>query len=162
MKFFAVLSAVLVVALGVTSTTAAAAAADIAPDANTMETFFLAPVSMETVGSLALLECGSMKSFYQHSTTFSDTLSIEFVIYDGKPSKTVVSDVIAVRESIDKTHELGKSKPTEPLTVRSTGPSKGVCITHANLVAPVGAVYTFLGHHLNYDDAYLAIFSSIS
>ncbi|KAJ3917927.1 hypothetical protein F5877DRAFT_79473 [Lentinula edodes] len=34
MKFFAILSAVLVVALGVTSTTAAAAAADIAPDAN--------------------------------------------------------------------------------------------------------------------------------
>ncbi|KAJ3860242.1 hypothetical protein EV359DRAFT_67488 [Lentinula novae-zelandiae] len=72
-----------------------------------------------------------------------------------EPSKTLVSHVIAVRESIDKTHQLGKSKSTEPLTARSTGPPKDVCITHTNLVAPVGAVYTLRGHHLTYDDAYL-------
>ncbi|KAJ3876433.1 hypothetical protein F5051DRAFT_313725, partial [Lentinula edodes] len=41
-------------------------------------------------------------------------------------------------------------------TARSTGPPKGVCIAHANLVAPVGVVYTLRGHHLTYDDAYLA------
>jgi long-chain acyl-CoA synthetase len=41
-------------------------------------------------------------------------------------------------------------------TSGSTGPPKGVCITHANLVASIGAVYALLGHHLTYDDTYLA------
>ncbi|KAJ3804968.1 hypothetical protein F5876DRAFT_82357 [Lentinula aff. lateritia] len=109
MKFFAVLSAVLVVALGVTSTTAAAAAADIAPDANTMETFFLAPVSMETVGSLALLECGSMKNTLQYSP---------------------------IRR------QFSMANPPKPWLVTS--------------LRFVNPSTTFLGHHLNYDDAYLA------
>ncbi|KAG6892180.1 hypothetical protein C0995_004979, partial [Termitomyces sp. Mi166 len=41
-------------------------------------------------------------------------------------------------------------------TSGSTGNPKGVSITHGNLVASVGAVYTLLGHHLTYDDSYLA------
>ncbi|KAJ3903284.1 acetyl-CoA synthetase-like protein [Lentinula edodes] len=78
-----------------------------------------------------------------------------------EPSKTQVSDVIAVRESIqvfsiDKTHQLVKSKSTEPLTARSTGPPKSV-VSPMPTLAPVGAVYTRRGHHhLTYDDAYLA------
>ncbi|KAJ3727394.1 long-chain-fatty-acid-CoA-ligase [Lentinula raphanica] len=106
----------------------------------------------------------------------SNTPSIKFVVYDGEPSTHLVSDIKAVRESIkvfslDELRSLGKSKPTEPLKARlpkpetmacimytsgSTGPPKGVCITHANLVASVGAVYMLLGHHLTYDDTYLA------
>jgi long-chain acyl-CoA synthetase len=41
-------------------------------------------------------------------------------------------------------------------TSGSTGAPKGVCITHSNLVASVGAVYTLLGHHLTINDSYLA------
>lgn len=41
-------------------------------------------------------------------------------------------------------------------TSGSTGPPKGVCITHANLIASVGAVYTLIGHHFTVDDTYLA------
>lgn len=41
-------------------------------------------------------------------------------------------------------------------TSGSTGNPKGVSITHGNLIASVGAVYTLLGHHLTYDDSYLA------
>ncbi|KAH7869163.1 uncharacterized protein C8R40DRAFT_1176964 [Lentinula edodes] len=78
-----------------------------------------------------------------------------------EPSKTLVSDVIAVRESIqvfsiDKTHQLVKPKSTEPFTARSTGPPKSV-VSPMPTLAPVGAVYTLRGHHhLTYDDAYLA------
>jgi long-chain acyl-CoA synthetase len=36
------------------------------------------------------------------------------------------------------------------------GAPKGVCITHANLIASVGAIYTLMGHHLTPDDTYLA------
>ncbi|KAF8824666.1 hypothetical protein HHX47_DHR8000422 [Lentinula edodes] len=106
----------------------------------------------------------------------ANTPSIKFVVYDGEPSENLVGDINAVRESIqvfsiDEIRELGKSKPTEPLRARlpkpetmacimytsgSTGPPKGVCITHANLVASIGAVYKLLGHHLTYDDTYLA------
>ncbi|KAF8828465.1 hypothetical protein HHX47_DHR3000053 [Lentinula edodes] len=64
------------------------------------------------------------QSFYQHSTTFSNTPSIKFANH-LKPS------------------------PLHWTTEKC-------CITHANLVAPVGAVYTLRGHHLTYDDAYLA------
>ncbi|KAJ4471401.1 long-chain-fatty-acid-CoA-ligase [Lentinula aciculospora] len=82
----------------------------------------------------------------------ANTPSITFVVYDGEPSDHLVSDINAVRESIkvlsiDDLRELGNG---------STGPPKGVCITHANLVASIGAVYTLLGHHLTYDDTYLA------
>ncbi|KAF8830716.1 hypothetical protein HHX47_DHR2000845 [Lentinula edodes] len=106
----------------------------------------------------------------------ANTPSIKLVVYDGEPSENLVGDINAVRESIqvfsiDEIRELGKSKPTEPLRARlpkpetmacimytsgSTGPPKGVCITHANLVASIGAVYKLLGHHLTYDDTYLA------
>ncbi|GAW10446.1 long-chain-fatty-acid- -ligase [Lentinula edodes] len=106
----------------------------------------------------------------------ANTPSIKFVVYDGEPSENLAGDINAVRESIqvfsiDEIRELGKSKPTEPLRARlpkpetmacimytsgSTGPPKGVCITHANLVASIGAVYKLLGHHLTYDDTYLA------
>ncbi|KAF9074330.1 long-chain-fatty-acid-CoA-ligase [Rhodocollybia butyracea] len=106
----------------------------------------------------------------------ANTPSIKFVVYDGEPPKTLVSDINAVRESIrvfslNELRALGKTKPIEHLNDRrpkpetmacimytsgSTGPPKGVCITHANLVASIGAVYALLGHHLTYDDTYLA------
>ena len=41
-------------------------------------------------------------------------------------------------------------------TSGTTGAPKGVVITHANLIASVGAVYVLLGHHFRPTDAYLA------
>ncbi|KAJ3917928.1 hypothetical protein F5877DRAFT_79474 [Lentinula edodes] len=69
-----------------------------------------------------------IQSFYQHSTTHRQSSS-SFTM--ANHLKLLVSDVIAVRESIqvflvDKTHQLVKPKSTEPLTARFTGPPKSV------------------------------------
>jgi long-chain acyl-CoA synthetase len=104
------------------------------------------------------------------------TPSVKYVVFDGEPSQSIVDDLHSVRESIQvlsigKLREIGKSQPVEGLEARlpkkedlalimytsgSTGAPKGVCITHANLVASVGSVYALLGHHLTYEDSYLA------
>lgn len=41
-------------------------------------------------------------------------------------------------------------------TSGSTGAPKGVVISHANLIASVGAIHVLLAHHFTYDDTYLA------
>ncbi|KAL0062754.1 long-chain fatty acid-CoA ligase [Marasmius tenuissimus] len=106
------------------------------------------------------------------------TPTVKYIIYDGEPSSTLIADLHNVREdirvhSIDELRAIGKSQPedSEELTARrptpdttacimytsgSTGAPKGVIISHGNLVASIGAVYVLLGHHLTYDDSYLA------
>ncbi|KAF8154265.1 long-chain-fatty-acid-CoA-ligase [Crassisporium funariophilum] len=104
------------------------------------------------------------------------TPAVKFVVFDGEPTQAIVDDLHSVRESIQvfsitKLREIGRDKPTDGLEARlpkkedmalimytsgSTGAPKGVCITHANLIASVGAVYHLLGHHLTYEDSYLA------
>lgn len=104
------------------------------------------------------------------------TPSVKYVVFDGEPSQSIVDDLHSVRESIqvlsiDKLRETGKAQPVEGLEARlpkkedlalimytsgSTGAPKGVCVTHANLVASVGSVYVLLGHHLTQEDSYLA------
>jgi long-chain acyl-CoA synthetase len=106
----------------------------------------------------------------------SKTPSVKYVIYDGEPSAKILDSITAARSdvkvySIAQLRELGKDKPTEPLEARrpkpesvacimytsgSTGAPKGVIISHANLVASVGAVRELLGHHLTPDDTFLA------
>lgn len=106
----------------------------------------------------------------------ANTPTVKYVIFDGEPGKDIVDKLQAVREtiqvfSLDKLRETGRALPKDSLAARrpkpdstalimytsgSTGAPKGVCITHSNLIASVGAVYVLLGHHLTYEDSYLA------
>jgi long-chain acyl-CoA synthetase len=104
-----------------------------------------------------------------------NTPSVKYVVYDGEANQTTIDSICSLRAiqvfGIKELREIGKSKPVEILQSRlpkkedmalimytsgSTGAPKGVCITHANLVASVGAVKLLLGHHLTYEDSFLA------
>ena len=102
--------------------------------------------------------------------------SLRIVIYDGEPKQAVLDKIKAARESIqvlsiDELRQLGKGTSTEQLKERrplpadtscimytsgTTGPPKGVVISHSNLVASVGAVRQLLGHLLKPEDTYIA------
>jgi long-chain acyl-CoA synthetase len=104
------------------------------------------------------------------------TPTVKYVVFDGEPTQAVVDNLRSVRDSIevyslDKLREIGRGQSLDLLETRlpkpdtmalimytsgSTGAPKGVCITHSNLVASVGSVYVLLGHHLTYEDSYLA------
>ncbi|KAH9918460.1 long-chain-fatty-acid-CoA-ligase [Fomitopsis serialis] len=102
--------------------------------------------------------------------------SLRVVIYDGKADEALLEKIRTAREGVrvlhlDELRQLGKGASEETLKARrpvpedtacimytsgTTGPPKGVMISHANAIASVGAVYTYIGHHLKPDDAYLA------
>ncbi|TRM63081.1 hypothetical protein BD626DRAFT_495427 [Schizophyllum amplum] len=105
-----------------------------------------------------------------------NTPTVRVIVYDEKPSGDLLEKLRGVREgvtvmSIEELREHGKGKSEETLDGRrptketmacimytsgSTGAPKGVCLTHSNLVASVGAVYVHLGHHLTQEDRFLA------
>lgn len=104
-----------------------------------------------------------------------NTPTVKYVIYDGEPKQATIDNIRSLRSiqifSISELREIGKSKSVDVLQSRlpnkddmalimytsgSTGAPKGVCITHANLIASVGAVKLLLGHHLTSEDAFLA------
>ncbi|KAF8632068.1 hypothetical protein AX15_002066 [Amanita polypyramis BW_CC] len=104
------------------------------------------------------------------------TPTVRFVVYDGEPSSNMLEAIKSARGSIQvysigELRERGNALSDDLLSSRiprpetlacimytsgSTGAPKGVTITHANLVASVGAVYRLLGHHLSPDDTFLA------
>jgi long-chain acyl-CoA synthetase len=104
-----------------------------------------------------------------------NTPSVKYVIYDGEANQTILDSMRSLRDiqvvNISELREIGKTKSVDILQSRlpkkedmalimytsgSTGAPKGVCITHANLIASVGAVNVLLGHHLTYEDSFLA------
>lgn len=101
--------------------------------------------------------------------------TVKLVVYDGKPERKLFEDLAAVRDtqvmSVDELRALGRAEPIAGLEKRapkkedvaliiytggSTGDRKGVVLTHANLVASIGAVQTLIGHFWQPDDTYLA------
>ena len=103
------------------------------------------------------------------------TPTVKYVVYDGEPKQAILDSIRSLRDiqvfSISELRELGKTKSIDVLESRlpkkedmalimytsgSTGAPKGVCITHANLIASVGAVNLLLGHHLSLGDSFLA------
>ena len=101
--------------------------------------------------------------------------TVKLVVYDGNPERKLLEDLAAVRDtqvmSVDELRALGRGEPIAGLEKRapkkedvaliiytggSTGDRKGVVLTHANLVASIGAVQTLIGHFWQPDDTYLA------
>ncbi|GBE86847.1 Long-chain-fatty-acid--CoA ligase 2 [Sparassis crispa] len=102
--------------------------------------------------------------------------SLRLVIYDGEPKPALLEKVRNAREGIqvltlDEVRDHGRSVSEEVLKGRqpsaedvacimytsgTTGAPKGAVISHRNLVASVGSVYTLLIHRFKADDTYLA------
>src|SRR5882762_5591642 len=110
------------------------------------------------------------------SRVLKKTPTVRFVVYDGEPKASTLTDIRNIRESIQVVHidqlrETGRSQPMEVLenkrpspdtvlcimyTSGTTGAPKGVVLTHSNLIAAVGAVMTLVGQHFKDDDTFLA------
>ncbi|KAG2145440.1 uncharacterized protein EDB93DRAFT_1241111 [Suillus bovinus] len=105
-----------------------------------------------------------------------NTPSVRLIVYDGEAKPSLLDDIRNIREnvvilSIDELREIGAKQSEEGLAERkpsrddvalimytsgTTGAPKGVVLTHGNVIASVGAVYTLLGHHLSPEDTFLA------
>ncbi|KAH9942109.1 long-chain-fatty-acid-CoA-ligase [Amylocystis lapponica] len=110
------------------------------------------------------------------ANVIGDVPSLRLVIYDGTADQKIIEKIQSSREGVkiitlDQVRALGRGVSAETLASRrpvpsdvacimytsgTTGAPKGAVITHANLIASVGAVWLLLGHNLKPDDSYLA------
>ncbi|WVR06835.1 hypothetical protein IAU60_003871 [Kwoniella sp. DSM 27419] len=99
--------------------------------------------------------------------------TVKLIVYDGKVEGDALKKMQAVREDIKVVHldeviAVGREKPVEALKAKpedvyccmytsgSTGTPKGVLLTHRNVVAAIGSVWTLLYEYLTPKDFYLA------
>ncbi|KAF8523839.1 long-chain-fatty-acid-CoA-ligase [Gautieria morchelliformis] len=102
-----------------------------------------------------------------------DANTIRIIVYDGDAAATDLEHLRSARPdvkllTIDELRALGKGKPPTDrppkrddvgcimYTSGTTGPPKGVVLTHANLVAGVAGIYGILGDELRKSDFFLA------
>ncbi|KIJ30199.1 hypothetical protein M422DRAFT_234970 [Sphaerobolus stellatus SS14] len=103
----------------------------------------------------------------------ADAKTVKIIVFDGKPSEDHLAKIREIRPDlslihIDDLRKTGQGKP-EPdraptketiacimYTSGTTGPPKGVVLSHANLVAGVGGIKDLFGDDLRAEDTYLA------
>ncbi|RXK38253.1 long-chain acyl-CoA synthetase [Tremella mesenterica] len=99
--------------------------------------------------------------------------TVKTVIYNGKAEDKDLAALQSAKEdlkiiTLDEVIELGKKNPKEAIKAKredvyccmytsgSTGTPKGVLLTHGNVCAAVGSVWTLLYEQLTPNDSYLA------
>ncbi|KAF9441656.1 long-chain-fatty-acid-CoA-ligase [Macrolepiota fuliginosa MF-IS2] len=104
------------------------------------------------------------------------TPTVRYIVYDGKPRSGALDRLYAVNRDIKALHiddllKVGNASDMKIIAERypkpdtmacimytsgSTGPPKGVCLTHANLIASVASVHRVFEPHIPQGDRYLA------
>lgn len=104
------------------------------------------------------------------ASIINSTPSLKYIIYDGELDPSFVVEMPGIQLlSLSSIRSLGtnntplSSRRPTPSTLAcimytsgSTGAPKGVCLSHANLIASVGSVTIIFGHHYTHGNVYLA------